>query len=586
MYEHRRDAALALRTGQEAYDRAVNMQDTLLQIRALNAIGASRWMLGRYDLAVREHTEALRLAEKLHSSFDIGQSNNNLGLAYRNLGMDERAEGCFRESVRIRTLLNDGSGLSRSLMNLGLVLYERAQFDSAYALHERSLRLARNINDSLLTAGNLYYLGRNEKERGRTAEALRLMHEGLNLYLLLGDRNGISLSSSDIARLLLKTGRTEEAKQMAMEALKNALLLNSRFAIRDATEVLTSVYAAQKEYQKAYEYLTLFRATDDSLRSESALLHAAQIDIEREIGLREKELAFEAEQKERALQSTLRSAAFVRNSLIAGTVLLAAVVALLLFAYRSKQKSNMIVMRQNSRIEEANAELSREIETRERLFSIVGHDLRGPVGNIAGMLEFVTKDVTVTPGERKELLDAARESAQASHALLNRLLDWAHAQRKEIQFNPEPGDMHETAQSVITLLEQQAKAKDLRLTWDCPLELRFAFDAHMMTVIIENLLSNAIKFTSANGHVQLQIMREADRCTILVKDNGRGMNPERVERIRNRSRISPEPGTAHEAGHGLGLDLCYRLTALHGGELSVESELGKGTVFSLHIPLR
>jgi signal transduction histidine kinase len=309
------------------------------------------------------------------------------------------------------------------------------------------------------------------------------------------------------------------------------------------------------------------------------------LDLEREIAVREKELAFEAKQKELAAEATLRSATLLRNSLIAGTVLLGVMVAILLFAYRSKQKSNMVVVRQNALVEEANTELSREIETRERLFSIIGHDLRGPIGNIAGILDFATRDADVTPMEKEELLEAARVSAHASYSVLNRLLDWARTQRKEIQFNPEPGDMHETAQSVITLLEQQAKAKDIQLTWDCPLDLRFEFDAHIISVILENLLSNAIKFTPENGHVHLQIVREADRCIILVKDDGRGMNPERVERIRNRSRIAPEPGTANEAGHGLGLDLCYRLSALHGSELTVESELGMGTAFTLQIPM-
>ncbi|MFZ1731419.1 MAG: tetratricopeptide repeat-containing sensor histidine kinase [Bacteroidota bacterium] len=584
--QRRRDAQQGLASGQEAYDRAINIRDTLLQIRAMNAIGSSNWMLGRYDLAVRNHSEALQLAERLHSDHDIGVSNNNLGLAFRNLGMAERAEGCFRQAILLRSRLKAQRGLSRSLMNLGLVFFEYGRLDSAYALTQQSLEIARKQNDTLILASDLYYLGRIEKVRGRIAASFDLMQSALSLFEGMGDRNGIALVSSDISRILLQMNNIEQAQKLASDALKNALLLNSRFAIREGCESLTSIYAAKGDYRRAYEYLTMFKATDDSLRNEAALLRTAQLEIEREIAIREKVLAFEAKQKELSLEATLRSAATLRNSLIAGTILLALLATVLLFAYRSKQKSNLLVLEQNSLVEKANSELSSEIETRERLFSIIGHDLRGPIGNIAGMLDYAITDESVTSNEKEELLEAARESAHASQLVLNRLLDWAHSQRKEIHFNPEIGDMRQTVTAVIALLGQQAKAKNIQLTWDSPPLDRFKYDNHMVSIILENLLSNAIKFTPVDGHVNIQIQRIAQCCQIRVKDDGRGMNQDRLNKIRNRESLIPERGTAHEMSHGLGLDLCYRLTALHGGELTVESEEGRGTEFSLRIPVQ
>ncbi len=422
-YEHRRNADKGLGIGQEAYDSAVRLKDTVLIIRALNVIGANHWMLGQYDLAVYDHNDALNLAKAIRSKRDEGASNNNLGLAYRNLGMTSRAEKCFRIAVRIRIRIQDSAGLSRSLINLGLLLYETARYDSAYVFNSWSLQLARSINDSLLIASNLYYLGRVEMGRGHVEEALRLIQNGLVLFKELDDRNGTSLASSDIARAHLDAGSIDEAEHNAKHALKTAFLLNSRFAIREATEVLTAVYAAKGDYRSAYEYMTMYKAADDSLRNEAAVLRAAQIDIERAIALREKELIYLAKAKALEVEAALHRATDTRNYLVAGSVLLGTLLTMLLFAYRSKQKASDVILEQNVLVEEANTDLSREIETRQRLFSIIGHDLRGPIGNIANMLDFVSNDEQATETEKADMIDAARLSALASHSTLNRTLN-------------------------------------------------------------------------------------------------------------------------------------------------------------------
>jgi signal transduction histidine kinase len=587
LYEHTRDAGQGERNAKEAYDRAVQLRDTLLQIRALNALGASHWIQGAYDLAVRDDLEALRLSEIVRSPGDIALSNNNLGLVFKNLVMLERAEACFREAVRIRTKIDDKAGLMRSLLNLGLIFHDTDRLDSARIMHTRSLALASMLRDSLNIARNLHYLGRIDLVKGSTGSARARIAHALRIYEALGDRNGIALAGVEIARVQLGENRLADARRSAMEALRHALILDSRFSVREATEVLARNHAARGSFREAYDYLTLFRAADDSLRDEAALRRVVQLNIEREIALREKELAFRAKQREVEMAASLRTEAFIRNFLVAGTILLTLIAVILLFAYQSKRKGHALITEQKARIEEANAELAREVETRERLFGIVSHDLRGPLGNIRGMLDLaLAEDARLTAAQKAELLDAARKTSDGVLTMLNRLLDWASAQQKEICFNPEPGDLHRTVGSVVAVVEPQARAKNIGLKWSCPQPLRFVYDTHMMSVIVENLLSNAIKFTAADGHVNVTVQRMDDTCILRVEDDGIGMSAERLERIRNRSRIIPHRGTAGATGHGLGLDLCYRFTDLHGGKMTVESVEGKGTVFSVSVPLR
>jgi signal transduction histidine kinase len=104
--------------------------------------------------------------------------------------------------------------------------------------------------------------------------------------------------------------------------------------------------------------------------------------------------------------------------------------------------------------------------------------------------------------------------------------------------------------------------------------------------VLENLLSNAIKFTSAEGYVQLRIEKALDFCSILIVDDGQGMDEKTVKRIQDKATIIPVQGTADETGHGLGLSLCHRFVDLHGGDMKIESAVGMGTTFLLRIPLR
>ena len=584
---HTIDAAAGLRLGEEALLLAEQERDTLLQIRAHNAIGSNRWIRGEYDEAAKEYMRALELAEVVRSKHDMGGSMNNMGLLCRNIGMTDRAESYLREAVRIRQGLRDRRGLTRSLMNLGLLLFETGRFDSSRIIHEQSLHLAVEAGDTLNHARNLHYLGRLERTQGKLPAALALVNEALGLFERIADRNGITLALSDRADLLLRSGSTAMAMNAASMALKEALMLDSPFAIREAAGVLSRTSAAVGDFEKAYEYQTISREMDDSLKVLQTSYQFAQMTVEREIAAKERQWAFRETQRQLEWEAAHRSDTIVRNTLIAGTFLLGLIVVALVAAYRIKQKGAGLIAAQKEQIEQANRELALEIDTRERMLRIIGHDLIGPLGNISGMIELVSDENSgVTEADRAELLEAALQTSRASTALLGRLLDWAHAQKKELVFSPVEGDLMLLVHSVLTLLLPQASLKKVRLEVSGPPRLRLNFDPHLMTVILENLLSNAVKFTPEFGRVDLDITLAEDRCIIRVTDTGKGIRNEIVERIREGKPVASEPGSAMEVGHGLGLELCHRLIQLHRGRFDVTSVEGRGSTFTVEIPIQ
>lgn len=581
---HTLESARGLRLGREALRLASELGDSILMLRAHNAIGASRWIRGEYDLAVRAHLAALDLAEATGSLPDLGATNSNLGLMCRTIGLRERSEEYLREAIRIRSSIDDQGGLARSNMNMGLLFFEWGLYDSARVMHEQSLASGRVMKDTLTIARNLHYLGRIEREVGRTREAHRLMSESLAAFEIIRDRNGHSLAAADLADVLNSLGRIDEALAYGELALREANILDSRFAVREAHRVLARIYESLGKYRDALNHSKHASEADEQLKQREASLHLAQAAVAQQIAKREELWKLRERRKQLEWESAKQAERLVRNTLLIGASLLLVILVILVFAYRAKQRSAKMIAVQKRRIDEANSELRLEVETRQRMLSIIAHDLLGPMGAAEGMLQ-LAGDETLGRKERDELVDGALATVHGSVTLLNTLVNWARAQERDLTLSLEENDLMEVLRPVFDLATSVGKSKEVRMSMRGPDECRFSFDRQVVTVLVENLLSNAVKFTDAGGNVSLEVERGESDCRILIRDSGRGMSAELVERIRSGARVASEEGSKHEAGHGLGLDICHRLTALHHGELSVESVLGAGSTFSLRLPL-
>ncbi|MBR9974994.1 MAG: tetratricopeptide repeat protein [Bacteroidetes bacterium] len=581
---HTLESARGLRLGREALRLARELGDSILMLRAHNAIGASRWIRGEYDLAVRAHLAALDLAEATGSLPDIGACNSNLGLMCRTIGMRERSEEYLRAAIRIRQEIGDEAGHSRSRMNLGLLFAETGRYDSARVLHEASLAWGRKVGDSLTIARNLHYLGRVERATNRMPEAEKLVTESLRYFDQIRDRNGRSLAAADLADILLATGQIANARRQAELALREALALGSRFAIREAAHVLSRIHEQTGAFREALRFARLAADAADSLYNREASLHLAQATLSQQIAKREGLWKLRERRKQLEWESSRQSERLVRNVLLIGASLLFVILLILLFAYRAKQRSTKLIAGQKRHIDEANSKLRLEVETRQRMLSIIGHDLFGPMGAAEGMLQLAA-DETLGRNERDELVGSARATVSGSVTLLRTLVSWARAQERDLTLSLEAADLMEVLRPVFDLAASVGKSKGLRMSMQGPEEFPLTFDRQVITVLVENLLSNAVKFTGEGGSVSMEVERGETDYRIRIRDTGRGMPKDLVERIRSGASGTSQQGSNREKGHGLGLDICRRLTALHHGELSVESEPGVGSTFTLRLPL-
>ncbi len=259
----------------------------------------------------------------------------------------------------------------------------------------------------------------------------------------------------------------------------------------------------------------------------------------------------------------------------------AAILTLLVtsFILRVNQQIQLELTNQTEEATQKNDHLELNIRTKNRLFSIISHDLRNPLITIRGAFDMLNND-EIPEDKKRYLLVELGKRVDNTMVLMDNLLMWSRTQLDGIVYQPEVIDPNHLIKSVVRQLEPQAEEKKILIIQHCPKTLLVNVDRNMFELIFRNLISNAIKFTHPEGYIKIAIEKEDNKAKITVSDSGIGMTPEVLEKLRNKEFFS-NPGTKKEKGTGLGLVLCQEFIAKHRGELIIESQPQLGTIITV-----
>jgi PAS domain S-box-containing protein len=237
-------------------------------------------------------------------------------------------------------------------------------------------------------------------------------------------------------------------------------------------------------------------------------------------------------------------------------------------------------------LKESEKKLKELNATKDKFCSIIAHDLRTPFNSILGFSELLienTKDSEVA--ESKIYSEIINSSAKNTLVLLDNLLNWAKSQTGQIKFNPKKLNLSSIIQEILDIYISTAKIKNISLNYIPSEDIEVYIDQNMLKTVLRNLISNSIKFTNLNGKITINATQNHNNIEITVSDNGIGMNEETKKKLFKIDTNITTPGTASETGTGLGLILCKEFIEKQGGEIWVESELGKGSDFKFTFPL-
>lgn len=221
---------------------------------------------------------------------------------------------------------------------------------------------------------------------------------------------------------------------------------------------------------------------------------------------------------------------------------------------------------------------------KERLFSVIGHDLNAPIATLKMSLDSLIEH-GLPPDSFREFVPELRGGVNRAHEMLMNLMEWGGHSMTSLQPKIEGVALRKCAAEAVGLLAMVAKQKRIQLENQIPDEAWVKADLHQIQSVMRNLLSNAIKFTREGGQVILSARREGGDWVTAVRDNGIGMSKDRAEGLfRPRNEFVSTPGTANEGGLGLGLRLCLDFLTANHGTIRVESQSERGTVFYFRLP--
>jgi signal transduction histidine kinase len=228
------------------------------------------------------------------------------------------------------------------------------------------------------------------------------------------------------------------------------------------------------------------------------------------------------------------------------------------------------------------AELTELNTLKNKLFSIISHDLKAPMYALRNLFREVYQS-KMSANELKKTVPDILNDLNYTVGLMDNLLQWAKAQMQTQAVVPQAVDVKKSIDEVKQTLHLQAKAKQITIVEDCAEGNYALMDKDMLSLVLRNLLSNAIKFTPVKGQISVGVIEHEAFLEVYVKDSGEGISEEALKKI-NKNDFYTTKGTASESGTGLGLMLCKEFLARNGGQLHIESMPGLGSVFSFTIP--
>jgi len=255
--------------------------------------------------------------------------------------------------------------------------------------------------------------------------------------------------------------------------------------------------------------------------------------------------------------------------------------------HRQREKLEQLVLERTNEIRRKNKLLKELNSTKDKLFSIISHDLRSPFNSILGFQELLADNYDeFSDAEKKDMIGDLQTSTKHVYSLVENLLNWARIQSNSIQHQPIVFNLRETVQENLEFYQKIAEAKGIYFEHQISNELIAIADVDLLKTTLRNLINNAIKFTQKGGSILIKASRIKNYIQISVIDSGKGMTPEQIENLFDLEKTRSTIGTNGEKGSGLGLVLCKELVEKNRGFITVESQLENGSTFSFTLPAK
>ena len=517
---------------------------------------------GVYDKALENYMNLLRFYEEHDDKKGKAFTLSYIGSAYAKLQNVQSGLKYLNEALEVAEEINDDERVSFILNSIGgLYIDVIKDYDTAESYYNRALELSEKINYKMGIARAYHNLGLVNYNKKDLNSALEFHKKSLEIVTKEKLKEGRAYNFGSIANIYLELGEVDSAIEYFNKSLEAAEKEQLIIVISEVYKGLAESYKKKNDYKEAVKYLELYNETREKLNNEKIGQRITELEIQ-----------YETKRKESENEILKRANAVQRNYFIFSIVLALVIVVILYSRYSYSRKAQ-------KQLEELNA-------TKDKLFSIIGHDLKNPFGTLINFSEMLMEDyLELTDEEKITYIHMINEASQTGHEILDNLLQWSKTQSGKLEFLPRKILLQEIIEVNIALLKSAASHKGIEIFSEVNGGTEVFADKVMLKTVLRNLIGNAIKFSYKGGTIKISSKMNSQNVEVAVSDNGVGMTKAAKDKLFNPAVFNSTTGTANEQGTGLGLLLCKEFVEKNGGEIWVESEEGKGSDFKFTIPI-
>lgn len=559
---------------------AKKLNDKNLIADVIYNYGSNYYINGSYDIALQNYIKAEEIYDSQNNKLGVAKCLMGKGIIQQGFGRDKEALKNFKKSIAICNKFNDEKFTTKNLLNIGVSQTNLALHNEAYISFKKALKLSlknKSTEDSQMAMNKLA----NIHFKKNNLDSTLYYYQKVLTDTIKPNLWEKAYALSGLSEVFLKKGDYQQAVDYGLKGLETAKKVGAKWDIARAAEILSRVYRQQNNYKNAYRYLEINKKYNDSLYAESKIKEINILQLEAKEAENEKLIA-KTEIAQQKLNNTRIFVGFIFFLLI----------SLLIFIYQYSKYTNQkeklykqidaknkeiesqqsMIISQNSALEELN-------QTKNKLFSVLSHDLKSPMNSLLQVIE-LNKDEDLTKEEQAVIYEHLHKQVEGTSAMLNNILSWASSQIDGAKVKLEKVELNQIIDETVNSLYRDAFKKKISFVHDKK-EIHFVnADIGQARIILQNILANALKYAPLNSKIEIFYSEEDKYQNVHIRDFGDGINQSKIQEIISfDKRLSSERGTSMEEGTGLGLLLVKQFLLNNNGKLDIKSTEGKMTEF-------
>lgn len=490
------------------------------------------------------------------------------------------------KAKNIISVEEDVNSLNLALKNLEADLaLRKGQPERARELAKKALKEARIEQDLIEVVFAFQNLGAALYQSGMVEKGIEYQDSALSVAETYGDQYMVVEEKNRLADYYLKAGKIEAAYQLARDGYLAGDSLNSLIITMNTALVYARVLEQKKQFEEALKLYKIYNKASDSLRS---------FDLSEKILQSENVLA---ESRNRLLQAEAKvlkannaQQRFITIGTIIGLVLCLLIIVLLITILSSRRKTvkalnakQLLIDEKSRELELKNEELEKMNNAKDKLFSIITHDMRQPFNQISSFIQILEHTPEID-NSLQDLIAEIKASTCNTLSAMNNLLIWSKSQFLNVKTYPENLIVKDLFDGILTEMAADINKKDLVVDVGAGTDAIIVADRNHIEIILRNLINNAAKFSPVGGALHLGAMRDGNLVSISIKDEGKGMTEDELAKLFDTANHFSTPGTLNEKGSGLGMLIVSEFVKENGGSINVTSQKNKGSTFKVTLP--